>query len=139
MNPSYSPRSAWTWRPVELAALVVGFIAWWPLGLAVLAWKFWNDRSARPKDFETALRDGFMRLRETGSRLFTGASPIAEDDLAPTGNAAFDAHVRETIARIDADRRALMEEIRAFRAFLAEEQAGRNEMYERFKAKNRRD
>jgi hypothetical protein len=138
MNPHYSPRSAWTWRPAELAALVVGFIAWWPLGVAVLAWKFWNDRSARPKDFEQALRDGFLHLRAAAGRMFSGSGTIPEDELAPTGNAAFDQHVRETLARIDADRRALAEEIRAFRAFLAEEQSGQNEIYERFKTNRRR-
>lgn len=129
-------KALWTWKPVELVALVVGFIIWWPLGLGVLVWKYWNDRSAAPQDFETAVSDGLRKARDATRSFFTGLqAPVAGDDLAPTGNAAFDAHVRATLERIDADRRALAEEVRAFRAFLAEEQAGGVETYERFKAR----
>jgi hypothetical protein len=52
---------------------------------------------------------------------------------APTGNAAFDAHVREEWERIEADRRRLAEEIAEFRAFLAQERSGDRDVYERFR------
>ncbi len=29
------------WHPVELTAMIVGFVIFWPIGLAVLAWKKW--------------------------------------------------------------------------------------------------
>lgn len=139
MHSGYPTRSAWNWRPIELAALVVGLIAWWPLGLAVLAWKFWNDRAAAPKDLEDALRDAAGWIRGLAGGLFApapGPTPAA-DDIAPTGNAAFDAHIRETLARIDSERQGLVDEIKAFRAFVAQEQAGRSETYERFRKSRR--
>jgi hypothetical protein len=31
------------WRPLELAAMILGFVLFWPLGLAILAWKGWKE------------------------------------------------------------------------------------------------
>jgi len=43
------------WRPVELAALVIGFVIFWPLGLVVLAWKYWNERAASPRNVDDVI------------------------------------------------------------------------------------
>lgn len=128
-----------SWRPIELAAMVAGFLVYWPLGLAVLAWKLWNDRSPAPKEFETAVREGFARARETAAR-FMGEVPgraphAANDRAAATGNAAFDAHVAEELARLAEARRRLDAEIEAFRAHLNEQRSGDAEVYARFRAR----
>jgi hypothetical protein len=129
-------KAGWTWKPAELAALIIGFIIHWTLGLAVIAWKLWNDRQAAPVDLEAGFAEAFARLRGAFSRFSSAFDrPVAAGDLSPTGNAAFDAHVRDAMAKIDADRRALAEEIKAFRAFLAEQRATDAETYEQFKAK----
>lgn len=123
------------WRPTELAALIIGLIVFWPLGLVVLAWKYWNDRSSSPRNLDEVVGEGVRNLRA----FFATAKPqpaapdTFADDLAPTGNAAFDAHVREELQRIDTDRRRLADEVRAFRAFLDDERAGGPEVYERFR------
>lgn len=135
------------WRPTELAALVVGLIVFWPLGVAVLVWKYWNDRSSVPRNLDSIVCEGVRNLR-TNLRDIFGSAPSRNtagedtasafaDDLAPTGNAAFDAHIRDELLHIDARRRKLAEEVRAFRAFLDEERAGGPEVYERFR--HRRD
>ncbi|MBB3808985.1 DUF2852 domain-containing protein [Pseudochelatococcus contaminans] len=129
------------WRPTELAALVIGLIVFWPLGIAVLAWKYWNDRSASPRNLDEIFGEGVRNLRGNLSGIFGSVSPKAgpgdastyADDLAPTGNAAFDAHVRDELHRIDTRRQHLAEEVRAFRAFLDEERTGGPEVYERFR------
>lgn len=128
------------WRPTELTALIIGLIVFWPLGLVVLAWKYWNDRSSAPRDLDAVVCEGVRNMR-TGFAGIFGTDPQSKaaqtdafaDDLAPTGNVAFDAHVREELDRIDAQRRRLAEEVRAFRAFLDEERAGGPEVYERFR------
>lgn len=137
MNSFARLRSGWTWKPLEIAALVVAFIIHWVLGLAVLAWKLWNDRQTSPVDLEAGFAEAATRMRRGVDRVFGGSSsPVTADDLTPTGDPAFDGHVRETLAKIDADRRALADELRAFRAFLAEERARESGAYERFKGRH---
>jgi hypothetical protein len=138
MNAFLSGKSGWVWKPAELAALVIGFVIHWTLGVAVIVWKLWNDRQAAPVDLEAGFSEAVARLRAVFERV-TGTfdKPLEAADLAPTGNAAFDAHVRETMAKIDAERRALSDEIRAFREFLAEQRASDAETYEQFKARRR--
>ncbi|MGV6871714.1 DUF2852 domain-containing protein [Pseudochelatococcus sp. B33] len=128
------------WRPTELAALIIGLIIFWPLGLAVLVWKYWNDRSSSPRNLDEAVGEGLRNLRAGLASIFgsdrqPAAAPAQEfaDDLAPTGNIAFDTHVRDELQRIDAQRRRLADEVRAFRAFLDEERTGGPEVYERFR------
>lgn len=123
------------WRPTELAALIIGLIVFWPLGIVVLAWKYWNDRSAAPRNLDEVVCEGVNNIRSGLSGVFgDGRTATAfTDDLSPTGNAAFDAHVREELARIDAQRQRLSEEARAFRAFLDRERAGGSDVYERFR------
>jgi len=74
------------------------------------------------------VRDGLANV--FGS---TRSPDITADDLAPTGNAEFDAHVRAELERIDADRRKLTEEVRAFHDFLEQERAVGADLYERFR------
>lgn len=55
MNPRYSGFEApdrhlrkGVWTPVSVGLMVLGFVVFWPLGLAVLAHNIW----ARPGDFQ---------------------------------------------------------------------------------------
>src|SRR4029453_2948556 len=38
------------WKAVEILAMVLGFIVFWPIGLAVLVWKKWQPKSGYPGD-----------------------------------------------------------------------------------------
>lgn len=127
--------SGWRWKPVDLVLLVIGFALWWPMGLAFLVWKLWNDRRSQPYEIEDVLQ----RVAASGQiwfdRLAEGWRPAAPSafDPEPTGNAAFDASIKERAARLSDERRKLEAEIAAFRAFLAKEQAGDASVYERFR------
>jgi hypothetical protein len=58
---SYQSRHG-RWSPLSILAVVAGFIAWWPLGLAALAYVLW----AGPVD---GLADeGAKRLRDARDR-----------------------------------------------------------------------
>ena len=77
-----------------IAAMVLGFIVFRPIGLALLAYMFWSKRmSCNP------LRT-HRRIERTGA----------------TGNAAFDAYRAETLKRLEEERDAFLvflEELRA--------------------------
>lgn len=42
------PRNRGVWTPLSVGAMVLGFVVYWPLGLAVLAYNIW----AQPGDLE---------------------------------------------------------------------------------------
>ncbi|NNU80517.1 DUF2852 domain-containing protein [Halovulum dunhuangense] len=72
-----------------IAAMVIAFIAFWPIGLALLAYMFWSNRmtcSAR-------------RWSHTGAR------------FRSSGNSAFDAYRDDTLKRLE-------DEQNAFQSFL---------------------
>jgi hypothetical protein len=77
-----------------IAAMVIGFIFFWPVGLALLAYMIWSKRmfNSSPSCARRSRR-----------------SPMASRS---TGNAAFDAYRADTLARLE-------EEQTNFEAFLA--------------------
>lgn len=96
MSVATWPMQAESWldrrgKPAWIAAMVVGFIAFWPLGLALLAYILYTRRL-------------------TGS---CGASGVRMPRHAfrSSGNVAFDAYKADTIRRLEEDQAA-------FEAFL---------------------
>lgn len=77
-----------------IAAMVLGFIFFWPVGLALLFYMIWSKRMQTP--FSCA-GHGRHRHRHHAYR--------------PTGNSAFDAYKQETLRRLE-------DEQEAFQAFL---------------------
>ncbi|MCJ2069655.1 DUF2852 domain-containing protein [Methylobacterium sp. J-030] len=123
-------------RSLEIGAIVVGFVYWWPVGLALLAWKL-------------AGYPAVAEMRDTARRTWSdveGSRPASRFARAfeaasrrdSTGNAAFDSYRRAELDRLEAQRRALEEEGRAFAAFLDElKQAKDREQFDAFMAKRR--
>jgi hypothetical protein len=121
-------------RSFEIGAIVVGFIYWWPVGLALLAWKF-------------AGYPAFAEMRDTARRNFGGwdtsrpASRFARAFEAAnrgSGNLAFDEYRRAELDRLEAQRRALEEESRAFSTFVEElKRAKDREQFDAFMAQRR--
>lgn len=119
-------RPAWT--PATIALMVLGFIVYWPLGLAVLAYILWGDR------LELFRQDvGRATDRVTGAFRRTGANmPFGE---GRTGNLAFDAWREKELARLDAERRRLHEASVEFETYARELRRAKDlEEFERFKA-----
>jgi hypothetical protein len=102
-----------------IAAMVLGFILFWPIGLALLAYMIWSKRM-----FATSC----SRSRSTRHIARRSA-------YAPSGNAAFDAYRDETLRRLEEEQEAFqsfLERLRAakdkaeFDAFMDERAGGRD-------------
>ncbi|NNF79603.1 MAG: DUF2852 domain-containing protein [Rhizobiales bacterium] len=74
------------WTPLAVAALVLGFMVWWPLGLAVLAYILWGG------DVDTTVKHTVDKFRTPSS-----------------GNAAFDDYKKETLDRLEKEQEAFAE------------------------------
>jgi len=98
-----------TWRPLELVAMVGGFIVFWPIGLAVLAWKGWKEgwwmasrrlqRQDGATDARCWSRSGFRSDRE-----------LRRD----SGNSAFEDYKASELTRLQAEFDRLVQEQNAF-------------------------
>lgn len=75
-----------------IAAMVLGFIFFWPVGLALLAYMIWSKRMFSSSSRRMARTPSFAMHR-------------------PTGNAAFDAYKADTLRRLE-------EEQGSFESFL---------------------
>ena len=97
-------------KPAWIALLVLGFWAWWPIGLAILAFTIWSGRMGcgyhgyghwQHKMERMQRKMDWMRARMVGG-------PWAPPS---SGNRAFDDYRSETLRRLE-------EEQREFRDFL---------------------
>ena len=93
----YWPRRVEAWlddrgKGAWIAAMVLGFIFVWPLGLAILAYMIWSKRMFKHSKCGQRARHGHWNAQSSG-------------------NSAFDAYRDETIRRLE-------EERGAFEAFL---------------------
>ena len=92
-------RPAWT--PATIALMVLGFVVFWPLGLAMLAYILWGDRLGEFKG----------NWRKSGKSLF-GSCCKRSHGFERTGNVAFDEWRSKELERLAEERRKL-EELRA--------------------------
>jgi Protein of unknown function (DUF2852) len=123
MNTTALIRPAWT--PATIALMVVGFMVFWPLGLAMLAYVIWGDRL-----------DGFKRDVNTATDgMFRAAKGFGRQE-AYTGNVAFDDWRNAEIERLNQERRKLDEMRAEFEEELRElRRAKDQEEFDRFMAK----
>ena len=118
-------RPAWT--PLTVALTILGFVAWWPLGLAMIAYVIWGDRIGL--DFSGLTRCG-ARFARNGFNA-TG--------FRRTGNSAFDDYREATLRRLEEERRKLEQEQRDFEEFLVNLRRARDkEEFDRFMAERSR-
>ncbi|MGD9726010.1 MAG: DUF2852 domain-containing protein [Nitrospiraceae bacterium] len=91
-------------RPAWIAAMVAGFILFWPIGLGILAFLIWSGRMGCGRqhwgDWEQKARAKWARKME---RFASG--------MPSSGNRAFDEYREDTLKR-------LYEEQKEFTAFL---------------------
>ena len=115
------------WTPATIALMVLGFIFFWPLGLAMLAYILWGDRLGPWKrDMETKM-DGMFSCGRRAADRFNATSFHA------TGNAAFDDWRRSEIERIEKERRKLDEVRDEFDSYMRELRRARDqEEFDRF-------
>ncbi len=103
------------WR---LPAVILGFIAWWPVGLSLLA--LFGMLHAMPCSARLTWKS---RLRDRMPAALAGSS----------GNLAFDEHRAAVLRRLEEERRALDAQQAEFAAFMDQLRRARDrEEFERF-------
>ena len=82
-----------------IAAMILAFVACWPLGLALLAYLIWSKRM-----FSRCHRHHHQHRRGFG-----------RDFAQPTGNYAFDAYREETLKRLEDEHREFLDFLQKLR------------------------
>ncbi len=95
--------------PAWIAVMVVGFIVWWPLGLATLAFLIWSGRMGCHARGSARWEHKMQRMQERMRGRMEGSGWWSHSPSS--GNSAFDEYKAETLKRLE-------EEQRAFREFL---------------------
>ena len=134
------------WRPVELFAMILGFIVFWPIGLAILFLKIWQKREGRPGEDLVGFvqeRTSEMRSRCMARRAQWAPADWAQKDWRqgfggfngprPTGNTAFDDWRSTELNRLEEERQKLIAAEREFAEHLDKLRRARDrEEFERF-------
>jgi hypothetical protein len=134
------------WTAFEIIAMVLGFIVFWPIGLAILGYKFWQSRYGGP-DLQTLATNKWQDARAMMASNSSWSSPWACGGAArrasrfyasSTGNAAFDEWRTAELVRLDEERRKLDDAQREFAEYVdAIRRAKDREEFERFMAERR--
>ena len=133
MNTTALIRPAWT--PATIALMVIGFMVFWPLGLAMLAYIIWGDRLDGFKRDANRATDGFF----AGCR--RGADKAHRwGHSARTGNVAFDDWREKELERLAEERRKLDETLAEFDDYARElRRAKDQDEFDRFMANRSRN
>ncbi len=113
------------WSPVTIALMVLGFIVFWPLGLAMLAYILWGEyfggSSEKAEHWIMKQKEWAHERRYRNSR------------WQGSGNAAFDDYRSEQLIRLEQERKRLDEEVREFHEYMHNLRKARDrEEFDRF-------
>jgi Protein of unknown function (DUF2852) len=137
-------RSGSRWTAFEVIAMVLGFVVFWPIGLAILGYKFWQSRNGGP-DLQTFAASKWQDARAmmgpnaAWGSWGCGAMRRTGGFYSPsTGNAAFDEWRTAELARLDEERRKLDQAQREFGEYVDSlRRAKDREEFDRFMAERR--
>jgi hypothetical protein len=150
-GPSHRLCCGFGWRPIELVAMILGFIIYWPVGLAILFAKLWQMRSAHagdlPSFIQAKLNEKFREKREKWEQKMGrhwGCGPAHRDfydrpwRMRSSGNLAFDEWREAELARLEEERQKLVAAEREFGEFMDNlRRAKDREEFDRFMAARR--
>ncbi len=122
------------WSPVTIALMVLGFIIFWPLGLAMLAYILWGEyfggSTEKAERWVQKQKDWARDRRSRHSH---------QANWQSSGNAAFDDYRTEQLRRLEEERKHLDEEVREFHEYMHNLRKARDrEEFDRF-MRDRRD
>lgn len=112
-------------KPAWIGLMVLGFILFWPVGLAILAYLIWSGRMGCWK------RNGMGSMGKARGRWY---GPCGGRRSETSGNVAFDEYRDETLRRLEEEQKEFMdflERLRQakdraeFEQFMAERRNGR--------------
>ena len=120
------------WGPLTIALMVLGFVIWWPLGLAMLAYIIWGE--AFGGSAEKA--QGFVHKSKAWAEDCNRRAHHSRHHggwQRTSGNAAFDDYRAEQLRRLEEERKRLDEEIGAFHEYMTNlRKAKDREEFDRF-------
>ena len=117
------------WGPLTIALMVLGFIVWWPLGLAMLAYIIWGENFGG----STEKAQRFVDKSKSWARSCGPRHRHGGGWSSTSGNAAFDDYRAEQLRRLEEERRRLDEEINAFHEYMTNLRKARDrEEFDRF-------
>ncbi len=92
-------------RPAWIAATILGFLIWWPVGLSLLAFSIWSGRMGCGRNSMERWQSKMdrMRTRMGGEGGFGFWQPPS------SGNRAFDEYRAETLRRLEDEQREFQE------------------------------
>jgi hypothetical protein len=104
------------WGPLTIALMVLGFIVWWPLGLAALAYIIWGEHFGGSADKAGSWVNRQKAWAENCRSEMRGHRH--GNWRHSSGNAAFDDYRAEQLRRLEEERKRLDEEVNAFHEYL---------------------
>ena len=132
----YGHASKRKWSGVEVAVVVGGFVVFWPVGLVALGIKLVKGELWAGSAHAVSPWTAYKNWQETkGDKPFGFTAPQWSQPTRSTGNAAFDSYKAEQLARLEAERRKLDDEQKAFADHLAKlRRAKDQDEFDRFMA-----
>lgn len=98
------------WSFITIALMVVGFMLFWPLGLAMLGYIMWGERFG-------GSADKAERWVSKQKKCWGGSRRHRRQRHA-SGNAAFDNYREDQLNRLDEERRKLDEDVNKFHDYV---------------------
>lgn len=89
------------WSAFNIFLMVLGFIIFWPLGLAMMAYNIWGHKMG---SFKKDMKRQFGAMNSWGSSCSTHKSSYR---VTPTGNRAFDEYREKEFARLEEERQKI--------------------------------
>ncbi|MBI3434272.1 MAG: DUF2852 domain-containing protein [Proteobacteria bacterium] len=120
-------------KPAWIALMVLGFVIWWPLGLATLFYLIGSGRMGPWNGAGSAHWQGRMQRKMQRMRQHMEGAGCGWHGAPPSGNRAFDEYREETLRRLEQEQREFYDflaRLRAakdkaeFDAFMAERRDG---------------
>jgi hypothetical protein len=117
------------WGPLTIALMVLGFIVFWPLGLAMLAYIIWGEFFGGSSEKASQ----WVNERRNWAENFRSRHGYRGYGRSYSGNAAFDEYRAEQLRRLEEERRRLDEEVAAFHEHMRNLRMARDrEEFDRF-------
>jgi len=130
-GPNGAPGCCVGWKPIEIVAMVLGFVVFWPIGLAILFAKMWQRKSAYsgdiPSFLEAKLREkwgeSWRQKWEAKMGRHWGCGGRADFGTRSwgarsSGNLAFDEWREAELARLEEEHQKLVAAEREFASYM---------------------
>ncbi|PZQ17945.1 MAG: hypothetical protein DI565_04280 [Ancylobacter novellus] len=129
------------WTALTIALTAIGFVVFWPLGLAMIVYVIWGERiMTEARGTEGLVAKARRACDDLGRTFRSEFRPRGADGAGAscgfgtarrTGNAAFDSWREAELRRLDEERRKIDETTAAFEAHLRAERGAQDDSRQR--------